>query len=122
MSASDPKRTWYCIALVSHSAVLLGQPDLCDYLSEFDQIAERVCEEGKLAADGVELERLCHDLGTAGSKVSNGPLDIRHVDTEVVIAGIAETIAQVRVDGSVNRQRISSTQQFDQKGVVIRGG
>src|SRR5262249_14943631 len=88
---------------------------LCDDLSEFDQVAGRVCEEGKPAADGVEFERLGHDLDAAGSKVSNGLLDIRHVDTEVVIAGIAETIAQVRVDGSVNRQRIASTQQFDQE-------
>ena len=76
---------------------------LRDDLGEFDQIAGRVREEGKLAADGVEFERLGHDLDTAGSEVGDGLLDIRHVDTEMVIAGMAETIAKVRIPGGVNR-------------------
>src|SRR5262249_29866034 len=67
---------------------------LWDDLSEFDQVAGRVREEGKLAADGVELERLGHDLDTAGSESGDGLLDIRHVDAEVVIAGVAQTIAE----------------------------
>src|SRR5262245_49210136 len=57
---------------------------LCDDLSEFDQVAGRVCEKGKLAADGVELERLGHDLDTTSFEVGDGLLDIRHIDAEVV--------------------------------------
>ena len=70
------------------------------YLREFDQVAGRVREKGKLAADGFELERLGHDLDTAGSKVGDGLLDIRHVDAEMVIAGIAETIAESEYPGA----------------------
>ena len=95
---------------------------LRDDLSEFDQVAGRVREEGKLAADGVELERLGHDLDAAGSEIGDGLLDIRHVDAEVVIAGVAQTIAKVGIPGSVDRRRIAATQQFDQEGVVVRGG
>ena len=57
----------------------------------------------QLAADGVEFERLGHDLDIAGSKVGDGLLDIWHVDTEMVIAGVAETIAKVSIPGGVNR-------------------
>src|SRR5262245_42813448 len=75
----------------------LLRPCDCSYddLSEFDQVAGRVREEGKLAADGVEFERLGHDLDTAGSEIGDGLRDIRHVDAEVVITGVAETIAKV---------------------------
>src|SRR5579862_3388164 len=94
---------------------------LCHYLREFDQVAGRVREKGQLAADGVELERLGHDLDTASSEIGDGFLDLRHVDAEVVIAGVAQTIAKVGILGSVDRQRIAATQQFDQEGVVVRG-
>src|SRR5262245_61411916 len=93
-----------------------------DDLGEFDQVAERVREEGKLAADSIEFERLGHDLDAAGSKVGDGLLNIRHVDAEMVIAGVAETIAKVRIPGRVNRQRIAAAQQFDQESIIVRGG
>lgn len=97
----------HVLALCILKSAAIGRPPLShclrDDLGEFDQIAGRVREEGKLAADGVEFERLGHDLDTAGSKVGDGLLDIRHVDTEMVIAGLAETIAKVRIPGSVNR-------------------
>ena len=101
----------------------LLRPSQClrDDLGEFDQIAGRVREEGKLAADRVEFERLGHDLDTAGSKVGDGLLDIRHVDAEVVIAGVAETIAKVRILGGVNRQRIAAAQKFDEEAIIVRG-
>jgi hypothetical protein len=38
-----------------------------------------------------------------------------------MIAGVAQTIAKVRIPGSVDWQGIPATQQFDQKCVVVCG-
>ena len=101
----------------------LPRPCVClrDDLGELDQVAGRVCEKGELAADRVEFERLGDDFDAAGSKVGDGLFDIRHVDAEVVIAGVAETIAKVSVSRGFNWQRIAATQQLDQERVVVRG-
>ena len=51
----------HVLALCILKSAAIGRPPLShclrDDLGEFDQIAGRVREEGKLAADGVEFER-----------------------------------------------------------------
>src|SRR5262245_34968852 len=107
--------SWGIVIVASQEETGISQQSYdCSFddLSEFEQVAGRVSEEGELAVDGVELERLGHDLDAASSEVGDGLLNIRHIDAEVVIAGVAETVAKVGIRGSVNRQRITATEQL----------
>ena len=72
---------------------------------EFDQIAERIREEGELAADVVQLERLGNDRDAAPAQLGDACLDVGHVDAEMMQARIAQAVGQILVGGGVDRQR-----------------
>ena len=88
---------------------------------EFDQVAERVAEEGEAPADRGKLERFSHDRHSTRPQRINGLVDAFHSETEVMVASVFQAVAKICIGTDVHRRRITAAQDFDIE-VIVRCG
>src|SRR5262245_46710689 len=102
------------------SYLRVPEPPSHEHLCEFDQIAERVSEECELAADSRQDERLGHDHDAARSKRRDRGIHVGDVETEMVIAAIFQTVAEIRIRAYFSGKRFAAAEDFDVELVVGR--
>src|SRR5262245_26898904 len=81
-----------------------------EHLCKFNQIAERVGEERKLATDGRQDEWLGHDHDAAQSKRRDRGIHAGDVETEMVVAAIFQTIAEIRIGAYFRGTRVAAAE------------
>src|SRR5215510_1061066 len=87
---------------------------------KLDQVAEGVAEEGETAADGGQHERLGDDRHTARAQLLDGLVNTRHVQTEMVIAGVLQAVAEVAVRTDIPWAWVTAAEDLDIEMIVGR--
>src|SRR5262249_23512550 len=91
-----------------------------EHFGKLDQVAEGVAEEGETAADGGQYERLGDDRHAARAQPLDGLVDTRHVQAEVVIAGVLQAVAEVAVGTDIPRAGVTTAEDLDVEMIVGR--